>query len=74
MIRVPFEVELAKRIQNGECEGRIVTRDGRRVRIVCWDRKDVEFPIVALIDNAKNGEGFFCHWWSSVLGLGNGCF
>lgn len=26
MIRVPFEEEMAKRIQNKECEGRIVTR------------------------------------------------
>ena len=72
MIRVPFEVELAKRIQNGECEGRIVTREGFGARVVCWDMKNDGFP--ALIDNAKNGEGFFCHWWSSVLGLGNGCF
>lgn len=51
MIRVPFEVELAKRIQNKECEGRIVTRDGRNARIVCWDKKsDSIYNIVALLD------------------------
>lgn len=57
-VRVPFEVELAKKIQNKECDGRIVTDDGRSVRIVCWDRKCVEYPIIALIDNDEKGEGF----------------
>lgn len=56
-VKVPFEVKLAKRIQNKECEGRIVTCDGRDVRIVCWDRKCFDYPIVALIDNIDNGEG-----------------
>lgn len=50
-VRVPFEVELAKRIQNKECEGRIVTRDGRDARIICWDKKsDCYYNIVALIN------------------------
>ena len=50
MIRVPFEVELAKKITNGECDGRIVTRDGRKARIVCWDKKsDSIYNIVALL-------------------------
>lgn len=48
-VRVPFEVELAKRIQNKECEGRIVTRDGIHVRVVCWDKIDDDSPIVALL-------------------------
>lgn len=54
MIKIPFEVELAKKISNGEVEGRIVTRDGRNARIVCWDRKGVN-PIVALVEQ-QNGE------------------
>ncbi|WP_277123138.1 hypothetical protein [Bacteroides ndongoniae] len=48
-VRVPFEVELAKRIQNKECEGRIVTREGIHVRVVCWDKIDDDSPIVALL-------------------------
>ena len=49
-VRVPFEVELAKKITNGECDGRIVTRDGRNARIVCWDRKSSSvYNIVALL-------------------------
>lgn len=51
LVRVPFEVELAKKIQNGEVEGRIVTRDGRSARVICWDKKsDCWNNIVALID------------------------
>ena len=54
MIKIPFEVELAKKISNGEVEGRIVTRDGRSVRIICWDRKDKDFPIVSLAGNSES--------------------
>lgn len=39
MIRVTFDVELAKKITNGDVEGRIVTRNGESVRIVCWNFK-----------------------------------
>ncbi len=47
---VPFDIERAKRITNGEEPGKIITRDKRDVRIVCWDAKN-ELPIVALISN-----------------------
>lgn len=51
LIKVPFEVEIAKRIQNKECEGRIVTRGGYNARIICWDKQsDSYYNIVALID------------------------
>ena len=47
--RVPFDIELAKKIQSGEVEGRIVTRNGNDVRIICFDRNSLVFPIVALV-------------------------
>lgn len=56
MIKIPFEVELAKKISNGEVEGRIVTRDGRSARVICWDKKNSFSPIIALIDNDINEE------------------
>lgn len=56
LVKVPFEVELAKRIQNKECEGRIVTRYGRNVRIICWDAH-CDDNIVALIEG-ENGVEF----------------
>lgn len=48
LVKVPFNVETAKKIQNGEIEGKIVTRDGHSVRVICWDRND-DCPIVILI-------------------------
>ena len=57
MVIVPFEVELAKKITNNECEGKIITRDGRSVRILCFDRKS-EAPIVSLVLVDGNEEGF----------------
>lgn len=51
MVIVPFEVELAKKITNGEVNGNIVTRDGRNARVICWDKKsDSIYNIVGLID------------------------
>ena len=35
---------------------KVVTRDGRSVRIICTDRRDLNFPIVTLIER-KLGEG-----------------
>ena len=55
-VRVPFEVELAKRIQNKECDGRIATKRGENVRIVCFDVKG-KTPILGLID-MKDREEF----------------
>lgn len=48
LVKVPFEVELAKRIQNGDVEGKIITDDGRIVRIVCVDMNSDDC-IVALV-------------------------
>ena len=55
MITIPFEVELAKKIQAGTKPGKIVIRDGRSVRIVCWDMNGEGYPIVGIITN-DNGE------------------
>ena len=59
--KVPFDIELAKKITNKEVKGRIVTQEGKKVRIICWDKKPVdekahEYPIVALLQNDYNGE------------------
>lgn len=58
LVRVPFEVELAKEITNGTKEGRIVTRGGDEARIVCWDYKSMsgDYPILALINQGKQEE------------------
>lgn len=35
---------------------KVVTRDGLNARIICTDRKDLKFPIVALIETKLGGE------------------
>lgn len=63
--RVPFSLKLAKKITNKETKGRIVTRDGRRARVICFDRKgtdDIFDPpknIIALVETKDGGEGVF---------------
>lgn len=52
-VKVPFDVEMAKNITEKTSEGRVVTRDGMGARIICWDRKGHEYPIIALIDTGK---------------------
>lgn len=54
LITVPFNVEKAKRITNGEIEGRIITRDGRDARIICWDRNNETYPIVVLVPDEED--------------------
>lgn len=63
--RIPFDLNKAKFIMNGEMKGRIVTRDGRQARIICFDRKgtdDIFDPpknIIALVENKDGSEGVF---------------
>lgn len=59
-ITIPFDVQRAKRISNGEEEGKIVTRDGKEVRIVCFNVRHNNYPIVGLIDegNYESAESF----------------
>ena len=43
----PFDIELAK-------QGKpVCTRDGRKARIICFDRRGDKFPIVALLDGCN---------------------
>ena len=49
MAEQKFELELAKRISDGTESGRIKTKNGHTVRIICWDAKGM-YPLVGLID------------------------
>ena len=49
---------------------KVVTRDGSKVRILCTDRRDLNFPIIALIENESRGgeviyaytkDGIYCN-------------
>lgn len=49
--KVPFNIELAKKITNKEVKGRIVTEDNLTARIVCFDMKfGVDKILAVLVD------------------------
>lgn len=55
--RIPFDLELAKKITNKDVKGRIVTEDGHEVRIICYDYRQHfgdKNRLVALIDLGDN--------------------
>lgn len=58
-VRVPFEVELAKKITDKSVEGRIVRNyDNANVRIVCFDQKYEGDYILGCLVSQKCGEGY----------------
>ena len=52
IIMKPFSLE--EYIKNPS--KKVVTKDGLNARIICTDRKDLKFPIVALIETKLGGE------------------
>ena len=57
---------------------KIVTRDGRNVRILCTDREDLDFPIITLIKKKLGGgeviyahtkDGLYCNTCSTIHDL-----
>ena len=53
---IPFDLELAKKIQAGEIEGKIRTRDGNKARILCTDVQDAGYPMVAAAKENHSGK------------------
>lgn len=51
----PFDLEAAK---NG---AKLITRDGRPARIVCWDRKDEDYPLCALLEDKEGHEQYYSY-------------
>lgn len=58
-IKVSFDVEMAKRISNGEVDGKIITRDGRNVRVVCWDARWDLCILALLAGKSKDDVGAY---------------
>lgn len=59
---IPFDLELAKKIQAGEVEGVIKTIGGRKARILCSDFHNTNYPIVVAIttDDVSGNEALYC--------------
>lgn len=48
-VRVPFDLELAKKITNKEVEGRVITRKGYKAKILTFNMDNVDYPICATV-------------------------
>lgn len=60
--KIPFDLELAKKITNKEVKGRIVTEDNLPARIVCFDLKYGGSKILAvLVDCGDHEVGIRCN-------------
>lgn len=58
--KIPFDIELAKKITNKKVKGRVVTRDGHKARIICSD-KEGYYPIVALVKKSCGVENVYSY-------------
>lgn len=67
MKTIPFDIKLRKDIQSEEngYKGRykVQTKSGKPVRIICWDKKEIMYPIVALVEIYDSYEAslLFCN-------------
>lgn len=60
--RVPFNLELAKKITNKEVKGRIVTKDGWNAKILCWDMQWYgTHRLVALVEDGEKEIAISCY-------------
>ena len=46
-VTIPFNLELAKKIQNGEVEGKIINGEGTEFEVVKWDAKG-DYPLIGI--------------------------
>lgn len=69
--KVPFNLELAKKITNKEVKGRIANGDGYEARIICWDKKCgcLKYPIIALVDS-DDGENIYTFTEEGIESIG----
>lgn len=71
-VRVPFEVELAKKITEKSVDGKIVTRDGRRARVICWDFSNIQ-NIVSAISQEDGVENLSSNFHDGTCSLSSQC-
>ena len=56
-----FDIKFRHEIESGKYT--VQTREGRKVRIICWDRKSKDLPIVALVYfSDKDYEEAYSYW------------
>lgn len=71
--KVPFDLELAKKITNKEIKGRIISQAGHQARIICFDKDggQSDYPIVALIQIEPTDERMYTFSKEGAYSIGN---
>ena len=61
--KVSFNLELAKKITNHDLKGRIVTKDGRNAKILCWGMQWYgTHRLVALVEDGDKEIAISCYF------------
>lgn len=47
-MKIPFDIKFRPQIESGEFK--VETRNGRTARVICWNIKDNNYPIIALFE------------------------
>lgn len=55
-MKVPFDIKYRPQIESGEAK--VVTRNDRPVRIICWDGSSLIYPIVGFIEGKDAPDTF----------------
>ena len=62
---IPFDLEMAKKIQSGEIEGRIITKKGITVRIICFDAESAcNYSIIGLVKDSYSNFEECCRYFT----------
>lgn len=71
--KIPFDLELAKKITNKEAKGRIISQAGHQARIICFDKDggQSDYPIVALIQIEPTDERMYTFSKEGAYNIGN---
>ena len=56
MAKIPFDIKYRNKIESGEYK--VETRNGKPARIICWNKRDKYYPIIALYVNDSRYETF----------------
>ena len=62
---IPFDLEMAKKIQSGEIEGRIITKKGNTARIICFDAESAcNYSIIGLVKDSYSNFEECCRYFT----------
>lgn len=62
---IPFDLEMAKKIQSGEIEGRIITKKGNTARIICFDAESAcNYSIIGLVKDSDSNFEECCRYFT----------